>query len=142
MLMIVMLHVIRHGGVIKATESINYWIVLLFEISCYCAVNCYALISGYVGVYSKYRISNLAVLWCRVMFYTVFITVIFKLFFPDSINSATIISSFFPIISKQYWYFTSYALLFLFIPFLNEGMNRLSKNKLRFALITIIILLL
>ena len=31
MLMIVMLHVIGHGGIIKTSESINYWIILLFS---------------------------------------------------------------------------------------------------------------
>lgn len=62
MLMVVTLHVLGHGGVLKIAESEKYWIVWFLEISAYCAVNCYALISGYVGVYSKYKFSNLALL--------------------------------------------------------------------------------
>lgn len=138
MLMIVMLHVLGSGGILKSSGSTNYWIAWLFEIASYCAVNIYALISGYVGVYSKYRISNLAVLWCRVAFYSVSITVIFKFVFPDVIGKRELLFSFFPIFSKHYWYFTAYALLFLFIPILNEGLNRLSKKKLGIILLAVV----
>ena len=102
-------------------------------------MNCYALISGYVGVYSNYRISNLASLWCRVAFYTILVTFVFKMISPDAIDSKTVISAFFPIFSRQYWYFTAYALMFLFVPILNEGINRLSKKKLGIILIAIVI---
>ena len=139
MLMVVMLHVLSHGGILNASESVNYWITWLFEISAYCAVNCYALISGYVGVYSKYRFSNFAVLWFRVAYYSISITLIVKVLFPDEINNNALIYSLFPICSKRYWYFTAYALLFLFIPVLNEGLNRLSKRRIKICLLAIVV---
>ena len=138
MLMVVMLHVLKHGGIIRASESITYLIIWFLEVSAFCAVDCYALISGYVGVYSQYKISNLATLWCRVSFYSLTITAIFKILFPNEISNGSFFFSFFPIFSRQYWYFTSYALMFLFIPFINEGINRLSKRRLRVLLIAII----
>ena len=60
MYMIVLYHCLLLGGVItKATQigigSINYDISWLLDTLCYCAVNCYALISGYVGVKSKFN---------------------------------------------------------------------------------------
>ena len=122
----------------KTAESAKYWIVWFLEISAYCAVNCYALISGYVGVNSKYKLSNLALLWFRVAFYSISITVVCKAICPDNIGNGTLLISFFPIISGRYWYFSSYALLFLFIPLLNIGMNRISKKSFRVILITII----
>ena len=50
MLMVVILHVLGHGGVLDATTplSAKYCVSWLIESFAYCAVNCYALISGYV----------------------------------------------------------------------------------------------
>ena len=140
MLMVVIMHVLVHGEVLSSSKPVNYWIAWFLEIASYCAVNCYALISGYVGVNAKYKISNLAILWLRVFFYLISITAIFKLFFPDKVSYITIKYSFFPILSNYYWYFTAYAFLFLLIPVLNEGINNLSKNTLRFVLISAIII--
>ncbi len=138
MMMVVTLHVLGHGGILSAAVSVNYWVLWLLEIMVFCAVNCYALISGYVGVCAKYKLSNLVVLWLRVLFYTVSITLICKCLFPESVDTRTLVSAFFPVISNHYWYFSSYVLLFLLIPVLNEGLNRLSKESLGFILLAII----
>lgn len=47
MLMVLILHIIRHGGVLKNTIdlSINNNILYLLNIACYGAVNIYALIN-------------------------------------------------------------------------------------------------
>ena len=138
MLMIVTLHVLKQGGILDASESTNYWIAWFFEIAAFGAVDLYALISGYVGVYSKYKFSNLAVLWCRVAFYSVSITVICKFIIPDQVDKKMMLYSLFPIFTDRYWYFTAYALLFLFIPILNEGLNRLSKQRLTAILLAVV----
>ena len=49
MFMVVVLHVLGQGGVLKAAKNGQYIISWLLEIIAYCAVNCYAIISGYVG---------------------------------------------------------------------------------------------
>ncbi len=140
MLMVVMLHVLGHGGILDSAQKTNYWIAWYLEIAAYCAVNCYALISGYVGVYSKYKISNLVILWCRVAFYSISLTVAFKLLFLADIRKVDFLSAFFPVFSKRYWYFSAYAFMFLIIPILNEGLNRLSKKKMGIILITVVVL--
>lgn len=51
MFMICILHVIGvWGGEASATLSLNYNIAWLIECACDCAVNAFALISGYVGI--------------------------------------------------------------------------------------------
>lgn len=50
------------------------------------AVNCYGLISGYVGVRSRFKLSNVVELWMRVLFYTIIITIFVAIKNPDSIN--------------------------------------------------------
>ncbi len=134
MLMIVVLHILGNGGIIENSKSTNFWVAWFLEIACFCAVNCYALISGYVGVFSKYKIGNLAYIWCQVAFYSVLITMGFKVFCPQSVGKTEILSAFLPIVSKQYWYVTAYAILFLFIPFLNAGIEKLSQKQLGFFL--------
>lgn len=154
MFFIVMLHILGHGGIINAAKSdpLNYNITWIIEISAYCAVNCYALISGYVGYSSSFRYTNIIMLWLRVLFYTVGITALFSLTMPHAVeNNGTegtfyLISpnwenALFPTITKQYWYFTAYVLCFFFTPILNKAVQNLERRQLKkalFAIITII----
>ena len=140
MFMVVLLHTLSQGGIIENSKQANHWVAWFLEIACFCAVNCYALISGYVGVFSKYKLSNFGYIWCQVAFYSVLITFGFLLFCPGIVGKTAILSAFLPVISKQYWYVTAYAVLFLFIPFLNAGIERLSQKQLGFFLITVFIL--
>ena len=57
MLMIVVLHVLKKGGILENAEvnSAHYYVAWVLEALCIGAVNCYALISGYVGVNSKIK---------------------------------------------------------------------------------------
>ena len=71
MYMIVILHVLGQGGILDAVRrgTGQYSVAWFMEIASYCAVNCYALISGYVGVKTKFRMSNILYLWLQVVFY-------------------------------------------------------------------------
>ena len=136
MMMIVTLHVLGHGADIWSLDygTARYDVLWLFEITAFCAVNCYGLISGYVGINSNYRASNLVSLWLQVAFYSVSITVIFKIMYPDSVSKFDFISAIFPVLSNRYWYFTSYFLLFLFVPVLNYVVEHMSKVKMGIVL--------
>ena len=135
MLMVVLLHVLGQGGILDASVGIGvkHELMWLLEISAYCAVNCYALISGYVGSKSKY--SSLAVLWLQVLFYTVLITAGFAVFRPETVGLITAVKSVFPVMSGAYWYFSSYFCLFLFLPLLNNAVCNLSGKQLKITLI-------
>lgn len=134
MLMVVILHLIGgFGKILKNTQSlsINNNIIWLLEIACYGAVNMYALITGYVCVKSKHRWERIIELWLQVTFYTLGITAILYMIPQNIINVGIkdIIKAVFPVMSKQYWYFSSYFCLFLFIPFINKLIFSLSKNE-------------
>jgi surface polysaccharide O-acyltransferase-like enzyme len=50
MLSVVFLHVLGHGGILKSDLSpANFSMVWFIEILAYPAVNCFVLISGYIG---------------------------------------------------------------------------------------------
>lgn len=141
--MVVMLHVLGKENTLHTTQklSANFNAAWLLEIASYCAVNCYALISGYVGVNSKHKASNIVMLWLQAAFYSVGATLIFRLFVPGSVDNQMLVKSFFPVVTEQYWYFTSYFLLFLFLPFVNFAINKLSRKQLKAVLIGIFVFL-
>lgn len=130
-----------HGGVFRsvAEPSINGTIVWLLEIACYGAVNIYALITGYVYVNANHKYSKILKLWLSVFFYSFFITLIYKFVTPSSIDLKTLIKSAFPVLTKQYWYFTAYFGLFIFIPFLNTLIKNLDKKQHQKLIISIIL---
>lgn len=141
MFMIVCLHILGVGGVIEASSDlvINNRLAWLLEIFFYCAVNCYALISGYVGINSKYRYTNIIMLWLQVVFYMVVITVGCCIFTSLTIGYREIVRIFFPVMTGQYWYFTAYFLLFLVIPILNMAVNNIPKKRMSLLLIGLFI---
>ena len=141
MMMVVTLHILTNGGVLNSTKvfSSQYEMAWLLQIACFGAVNCYAIISGYVGVYAKYRYRNLVELWLRVLFYTISITVIFSIFFPGKVTWLDWIKAIFPGMLVQYWYFSSYIALFLFMPFLNNILNKMKKQQIESFLLLILI---
>lgn len=83
MIMIVVLHTLGHGKLLESVDvsSGKYWILWLMETMAYCAVNCYGLISGYVGYGKKFKLRNIIQLWIEVIFYSVSISIAFKLFY-------------------------------------------------------------
>lgn len=129
-----------HGGILNnlVEFSPNSCIAWLLEIACLGAVNIYALITGYVYINSTHKYSKFLNLWLSVFFYSFFITLIYKFLTPNIISITTLIKSAFPIITKQYWYFSSYFCLFIFIPFINILIKNLSKQQHKFLIYCII----
>lgn len=142
MAMVVMLHILGNGGIKDNTEvlSVNFFIANLFETLSYGAVNCFAMISGYVGISSEFRYSGIITLWRRVFFYTAGITLIYGILKPEILSGDIIFSSLLPVVSNHYWYFTSYFCLFFFTPYINKVINSLEKKELDKLALTLLIL--
>ncbi len=141
MLLVVIAHILGPGGILETVEfmSPQYKAAWLLEIVGYCSVNCYALISGYVGIHSKYRYHNIILLWLRVIFYTAGITLIFAVFVPGSVTLRDWVRAFLPTLSGYYWYFTAYFALFMFLPLLNSAINKLSQKQLGAVVISLFV---
>lgn len=135
MLLAAVLHILKKGGVITASEGnlAAYSTVWLLEAAAYCAVNCYALISGYVGYSDKpkpLRLARCIELWLQVVFYSVIITTVYCIAGVGSVGVSNFADAFLPVTSKQYWYFTAYIGMFFFIPLLNALVRRLNRRAL------------
>lgn len=142
MFMVVLLHVLGKGGVLASAErlSLGYELAWFMETMAFCAVNCYALISGFVSYGSKPRYSSIALLWLQVIFYTVLITCIYAVAHPEVIVEHTFRNAFLPVSTRQYWYFSAYFALFFFVPMINTAMENMKKSQLTVLVAAIIIL--
>ena len=131
MLLIVLLHVLGRGGVYGNTEpfGVNYKIAWLLETAAYCSVNCYALISGFVGIHSRFRFRKIVYLWLEVAFIALSTTALFAIFSPASVTADDWLKAAFPLIRREYWYFNAYTLMFPFLPLLNKGLLSISRRQ-------------
>ena len=130
MFMVCMLHILTQGGVLNSiTSSLNWSIYYFLEVLCYCAVDAFAIISGYVGYNRKTKYERIMYLWFEVLFYGLVLTSIFKCFgLGDSISTNEIVKMFTPICSGQFWYMTAYLPLFFVMPYVNQLLERLNKK--------------
>ena len=136
MFFIVILHSLGHGGLLNhvSASSIQYKFVWIIEIIAYCAVDIFGLISGYVSYTKeekKVKISNFMKLWMQVVFYSLSITIIFYIFKKNSVLKGDFVSAITPISNNLYWYFTAYAGLFVFMPFINKAIRNSDNIFLR-----------
>lgn len=131
MFFVAVLHVFNYGGILYRVclPYSHFYIVWFVEICAYCAVNCYALISGYVGIKSKFKYANILNLYLTAIFYTLAITGIFYIFVPGTVGKIDFIKALFPFGFGHYWYFTAYFCMFFFIPVFNHIINTMDRNS-------------
>lgn len=130
MFMIAQLHILRMGGIIGATEgTAAYYHAFFMQNAAFCAVNCYALASGYLMLGKKIRLSRIAGLWLEVFFYSVVISAIMMIVYRDLFSARNIVYAVTPIISNQYWYMTSYFMMYLFVPMMNMFADAANKKS-------------
>jgi len=131
MIQVLILHLILYsvGNKIKSSNK-KYKSVWCLESICICSVNCFALISGVVG-YKKFKFKNLIYHWFHIFFYSVVIGIIYSKINYKKFFSIKNINNIFPILINRHWYFNSYFIMYLFVPFLNEGIKNLNKKTFR-----------
>lgn len=142
MMMVLILHLMGATHVLPPEnyDSASYRVGWLLEIAAYCGVNCYALITGYVCCEGSFKYERVITLWFQVIFYTAGSLVLAMLFLPQAVHLESILNSFFPVLTGQYWYVTAYVGLFFFIPFLNILGRQLTKLQFQYLLVTVLVL--
>ena len=147
---VLILHTLGHGGVVKPSMrgSHQYAVSCAMEIWAYCAVNIFALISGYVGFRGQdaqpdlrfgSRFKKYLRLWLEVAFYAIVPSLVIFIFLPGTVSVRDILAACFPVTTGQYWYFSAYTGLFLLTPVLNAALNALDTAYLK-RLVVIIVL--
>lgn len=133
MLIVVTLHVLLFGmSYYEARVLIpKGFITNMIKALCYCAVNVYAIITGYLMVDKKPKINRIVDLWLQIVFYLAISTLCIKILYPQDITKRLILGTFLPVITNQFWYFTVYFIMFWCIPLYNWMINHLTMNEFR-----------
>ncbi len=140
MMMVIVLHILGQGGILNAAPigSAVWYAAWGMECFCYCAVNCYGLLTGYLAG-SRRPYAGLALLWLETVLYSLIYALVFRRLFPDRIGSPVFLHAVFPVFFKQYWYFTGYFGLALIMPVLRPALERIDSRS---ATILVVVLLL
>lgn len=134
MLMIVIIHLYNQGGALRAISAKNglswvYGLNYAFELICLGAVQLYGMISGYVMLDSKFKLSRLLSLWLQVLVIGLAICAVGKLLRPERITKEIWIYTVLPISQREYWYFSCYTGVFLLSPLLNRGIRAMTDRQ-------------
>ena len=133
MLMVVTLHVLLFGMNYYEAHVLTSkgFITNMIEAVCYCAVNVYAIITGYLMVDKKTKINRIVDLWLQVVFYLAISTLCIKILYPQDVTKRLILGTFLLVITNQFWYFTAYFIMFWCIPIYNWMINHLTMKEFR-----------
>ena len=124
-----------HGGIRDSLGpgDINYYVIWFVMLASFCGVNCFALISGYVGYHETekpHKSSKFIDLWLQVVFYCVFSVIVFKTLKMPEIGVRDFVEALFPIAFDKYWYFSAYLGVFIFMPLINKCVREFSNSYL------------
>lgn len=145
MIYVVILHTLGAGGILDNLEigTHKYMVAWFLEIFAFCAVDVFALITGYISYRKNDRknlLQNYIKLWLQVVFYCLVITLCFHIFIPLMVTKRTYLYSFLPVLTNQYWYFTAYTGIVLFMPIVDIGLRKIKDNDAKKIFILLIIL--
>lgn len=143
MFMVCILHTLGQGGILSASKigTFNYKIFWLLEIISYCAVDGFAIISGYMGLDKKQKYEKISEMWIQVVFYSFILTLIFTLLgINNNFGIKEIIKCLMPVTFQKYWYFSAFFVLYLIMPAINNKIKKLNQNNAKKTLIIIIMM--
>ena len=129
-LMVLTLHLMK--GLITSNPSPNYYFAWVVEVFAYCAVNCYALISGFVGYGRKVKYSNLIYLCLQVSLYATIAYIVSAIIGKDFSATAFITA----VLPFSNWFIVAYFGMFFFSPFINKFIEFAPKRTVKIALLT------
>ena len=140
MFMVVVLHILGQGGILAALppHTPRWALGWVLESACYCAVDCFGMVSGYVAHSRRFSARRCVTLWAQAAFYSAGIALLFKIFLPGSTSFRSILAACFPVSGQQYWYFTAYFALLFFAPFLTILLESLDRGQVKQLLAAVV----
>lgn len=141
--MVCVLHTLGHGGVLSTSVegTLKYNVYWLIEIFSYCAVDGFAIISGYTANNKPKKYEKIVDKWFQILFYSFVVTLIFTVIgINDNFGIKEIIQCLLPITFNKFWYMTAYFALFFSMPILNKFVFETNENTLKKELIITFIL--
>lgn len=138
-------HLMAFGGVIdlfpksSVQQLFLYFVVNILNVPC--ALNSFALVSGYMGYASFAKSTNAGgekIKWehflrleFQALFFTVGITLVFFIFAPHLVGRQQWLKAVFPVTSIHYWYLSAYMPLLICSPLLFAAVQALQQKTMR-----------
>lgn len=143
MFMVCILHVLGQGGILEAVPigSLGHKIFWLIEISSYCAVDSFAIISGYIATDGKHRYEKIVSMWFQAFFYSFILTIFLSILgVGNGLGTIDFKRSIFLVTFGGFWYFTAFFALFFAMPILNRFLFAISEvqSKKVFIVLTLL----
>ena len=133
MVFIILWHVIGHGKILENSQ--NPAIDTIFGFLKHVIivhVNSFVLILGFFQCRSKVKPSKVVSLIFQTIFYSIVIFfALYKLGFIDNINFTLIMNVLIPFSSVDYWFISSYLLVYILSDYINMFLMSLSKKHLK-----------
>lgn len=143
MYMVCVLHVLGQGGILGSYQAGTpaYGVFWLMEICAYCAVDGFALISGYMAADKPARYSKLIEMWFQVFFYSFVLTAVLACAgLCKGVSAGSMLRNALPVTSKAYWYFTAYFAASFFTPMINRFVSQIGESTARKFLLVFFVL--
>ena len=141
MIMVLVLHVLGQGHAIYAEVfSSNFYTGWFLETAAYGAVNCFGLISGYVGYKAKHKYANILYINLQVTILLLISISIYKIRYPEEVVNKDFLKAALPFAHYVLWYYLAYFCMFFFIPFMNILIKNVTRNQGRLLVITIFVI--
>ncbi len=143
MFMIVAHHIAVHSGFIFSSDSITanrLWIQFI-QMGGKIGVNIFVLISGYFGITTSSIKGNKVIrLWLQIFTYSAFFFLINLMLLHQSFGINDLLKSFLPISFSAWWFASTYFILYILSPFINQFFNSLSQKAYLKTLLLLTIL--
>ena len=137
-----LLHILGQGGALEASlQTSNYYSFWFLNVLAYCAVDGYALISGYISQSKHNNYSRIIIILLESFFYSFVLTCILSFFKIGSpLEKEEMIKLAFPFIFGGYWYIAAYFPLFFLMPYINMAVeNMMDKHAKELFVILLVI---
>ena len=143
MVLIVAHHFAKHSGFDFPLDKITInrlWIQFI-EVGGKLGVDLFVLISGYFLISQKTtKTSRLLKLWGQIFFYSVLIFLIFTVSGIKPLGLKELIKHIAPITCSQWWFASTYFVLYLLVPYINRLLHTFDKDQYILFLAVLVLL--
>ena len=137
MMLIIVYHIVLHGVFDGEVFNYNGNPFFMFFLLCgKIGVALYVMITGYFMFNKEIKISKIVGMELKVLFYCIVCFCLFSLFGHDKIVVYDYLRTLFPVVFNTYWFYSSFVVLYLLIPYFNIIINNIDERKYRFFLLT------
>lgn len=145
MIFIITSHYVIHNNLIDNSLGVRGILSKGISILANIGVNCFILISGYFLSKTEFNlcsyIKKIKKIILQVWIYSFGIFLVFTMFSDKKVTIGETLKSVFPILFSQYWFATTYIVMYILYPFLNIFIKNVSKDMYKLLLILLFIIL-